>query len=241
MQTVWNLDAYVWDLMFIGFKRGFKRGEKGGRHREGWTVLVCWGASAAFCGGFFFFFFFVMMHYSFSSGTHGKVFTEPSAKIARLNWADVQLLRKWMLFKGGQPVLHTCQCKRTQSPSRCLPLSSSLYACVSEAHQSHVRSVPASKNTPIIQCSVICCSFVYFGLYCTFEPSVRLTLCYAPLLEITIKLLKMIQAELVSRCGSALREASRIPARSKTWKKKRGARCTSAQLGTSTSRWLWLL
>lgn len=111
---------------------------------------------------FFFLFFFVMMHYSFSSGTHGKVFTKPSAKIARLNWADVQLLRKWMLFKGGQPVLHTCQCKRTQSASRCLPLSSSLYACVSEAHQSHVRSVPSSKKTPIIQCSVICCSFCVF-------------------------------------------------------------------------------
>lgn len=28
---------------------------------------------------------FVMMHYSFSSGTHGKVFTKPSAKIAQLN------------------------------------------------------------------------------------------------------------------------------------------------------------
>lgn len=168
---------------------------------------------------FFFLFFFVMMHYSFSSGTHGKVFTKPSAKIARLNWADVQLLRKWMLFKGGQPVLHTCQCKRTQSASRCLPLSSSLYACVSEAHQSHVRSVPSSKKTPIIQCSVICCSFVYFGLYCMFEPSVGLTLCHSLLLEITIKLLKMIQAVLVSWCGSALREASQTPARSKTRKK----------------------
>lgn len=28
---------------------------------------------------------FVMTHDSFSSGTHGKVFTKPSAKIAQLN------------------------------------------------------------------------------------------------------------------------------------------------------------
>lgn len=28
---------------------------------------------------------FVMTHYSFSSGTHGQVFTKPSAKIAQLN------------------------------------------------------------------------------------------------------------------------------------------------------------
>lgn len=73
---------------------------------------------------------FVMMHYSFSSGTHGKVFTKPSAKIASLNWADVQLLRKWMLFKGGQPVSHTCQCKRTLSLSLSASFFISLCLCV---------------------------------------------------------------------------------------------------------------
>lgn len=78
---------------------------------------------------------FVMMHYSFSSGTHGNVFTKPSAKIARLNWADVQLLRKWMPFKGASQCCTPVSVKGP-SLSHCLSLSSSLYACLCEAHQS---------------------------------------------------------------------------------------------------------
>lgn len=54
----------------------------------------------------------------FSTWTHGKVFTKPSAKIAWLNWADIQLLRKWMLLKGAS---QCCTPVSVKGPS--LPLT----------------------------------------------------------------------------------------------------------------------
>lgn len=52
----------------------------------------------------------------FSTWTHGKVFTKPSAKIARLNWADIQLLRKWMLLKGASQCCTPVSVKRPSLP-----------------------------------------------------------------------------------------------------------------------------
>lgn len=128
--------------------------ERGGR-KEGWIVWTCCvrlGECECAC--------FVMMHYSFSSGTHGKVFTKPSAKIARLNWADVQLLRKWMLFKGAS---QCCTPVIVKGPSLSLSLCLSLALClflhlfmlmclklISHILQSDVMSVPASKKITII-------------------------------------------------------------------------------------------
>lgn len=100
---------------------------------------------------------FVMTHYSFSSGTHGKVFTKPSAKIAQLNWADVQLLRKWMFFKGAS---QCCTPVSVKGPSRRrLLLSLSLCACASEAHH-HTTGAP---------CSCACCWLhVCWLVFCVF-------------------------------------------------------------------------
>lgn len=117
--------------------------------------------------------YFVMMHYSFSSGTHGKVFTKPSAKITRLNWADVQLLRKWMLFKGASQCCTPVSVKGPSLSFSSLSFSSSLHACVSEAHQSHttVRCDECSflkENHRYLLC-VIQCTCLCVCLYWTFK------------------------------------------------------------------------
>lgn len=52
----------------------------------------------------------------FSTWTHGKVFTKPSAEIARLNWADIQSLRKWMLLKGASQCCTPVGVKRPSLP-----------------------------------------------------------------------------------------------------------------------------
>ena len=93
---------------------------------------------------------FVMTHFSFSSGTHGKVFTKPSAKVAWLKRADVQLLRKWMLFKGAS---HCCTPVSVKGPSLSLARCLFLHLCmpvrlklISHILWSHVTSVPTAKE-----------------------------------------------------------------------------------------------
>lgn len=53
---------------------------------------------------------FVKTYDSFSWGTHGKVFTQPSAEMAPAELSGRPVAREMDAFqKGGDPLLHTCQ------------------------------------------------------------------------------------------------------------------------------------
>lgn len=119
---MWNLDTYVrkQHFTFLVYKQALNRrtGRMAWRGVD-YVSIVCEAGRMCVC--------FVMMHYSFSSGTHGKVFTKPSAEIAWLNWADVQLLRKWMLFKGAN---QCCTPVSVKGPSLSLSPSFFISLCL---------------------------------------------------------------------------------------------------------------
>lgn len=172
---------------------------------------------------------FVMMHYSFSSGTHGKVFTKPSAEIAWLNWADVQLLRKWMLFKGAN---QCCTPVSVKGPSLSLSLFLHLFMLmclklISHILWSDVTSVPLSKNIHYY--------FIFLIHACMF--ACILYFKCKPLLFMVVLIFKLkLISELtwISTVRNMTNSSSEVHI-----KKEHDA--LQHSWGTSTSRWLWLL
>ena len=144
-----------------------------------------------------------------------------------MSWRPVA--KEMDAFQRGHPVLHTCQCKRTQSSSYPHPFSSSLYACASKAHQSHT-TVRCDGCSCLKENSI--CNFLggsgTLVLVCIVNFRCKplllavVTLYHWVLIEFLIKLLKLMMnktARWMSWRGSALCKAWWILAGKWTWER----------------------
>lgn len=74
----------------------------GQKRKKWWCVCACLPSSLCLSA--------VVMHSSSSPGTHGKVFTEPSAPNCHANSICCSVAKQWMFFKMSESVvLLTCE------------------------------------------------------------------------------------------------------------------------------------